>query len=107
MTYRTLLFAGLTATIMLTPMVAASGQSRIYTPGTDCANQPTIAARLLCGRQEFRREQGLSNTQPAPLDESGRIEGQVPLPSADEMAPRALPVPRADSSQQRTSSPAH
>jgi len=107
MTYRALIFAGLTVSLLLTPMVAASGQSKIYPPGTDCANLPTIAERLLCGRQEFRREQGVSNTRPAPLDESGKIEGRPPLPTADETAPRELSLPPQDSSQERTSSPLH
>jgi len=109
MTYRTLIFVGLTAGMLLTPLVAASGQSKIYPPGTNCANLPTIAERLLCGRQEFRRQSDSSTQVPAPgsTGESRGLEGQAPLPSQNEMEPALLPMPRIIPSQERTSSPTH
>jgi len=109
MTYRALIFVGLTAGMLVTPMVAASGQSKIYPPGTDCANLPTIAERLLCGRQELRRQSETSTPVPAPgpTDENRSLEGQRPLPSRQEMEPALLPVPHRAESQGRTSSPLH
>jgi hypothetical protein len=82
--------------------VAASAEDKIYPPGTDCANQPTIAERLLCGRQEFRRQSGTSVEQPmeVPPSQQDRSKAfQEPTP-----APTALtPI----TEQQRTSSPNH
>lgn len=86
------------AGILVLPAVA-SAQSKIYPPGTDCANLPTIAERLLCGRQEFRRQQGSSVEQPneippAPLDEDRPFPAQ-PTPPADiRLSPAQHQLPR-------------
>jgi hypothetical protein len=93
------------AGILAMPAVA-SAESKIYPPGTDCANQPTIAERLLCGRQEFRREQGVSVEQPnavppAPSDEERPFPNQ-PMPPAD-----LAPAPARQQLLPRTSSPNH
>ena len=92
------------AGILALPAVA-SAQNKIYPPGTDCANQPTIAERLLCGRQEFRRQQGSSVEQPnqaapAPLDEDRPFPDQP-------TSPTDLQPPPAQQSLPRTSSPTH
>jgi hypothetical protein len=55
--------AAVAAGVLAMPVVA-SAQSRIYPSGTDCASQPTIAERLLCGQQEQRRQQGVSVEEP-------------------------------------------
>jgi hypothetical protein len=88
----------LVAAGILLPVAAASGEDNIYAPGTDCANLPTIAERLLCGRQEFRRNQ--SNTsveQPIP-----------PSPEQPTLSPAIAEDPRIatpQEGQQRTASP--
>lgn len=91
---------------VLTMPVVASAEDKIYPPGTDCANQPTIAERLLCGRQEFRRQSGTSVEQPteappAPLDED-RPFPDTPAPPAD-----LRPAPDQPTYLPRTSSPNH
>jgi len=59
---------------------AAQAEDKIYPPGTECANLPTIAERLLCGRQEFRRNDPASRENvPAPP-----YDGYVP---DEELAP--------------------
>src|ERR1041385_6121230 len=68
----------------------AAAQTKIYPPGTDCANLPTIAERLLCGRQEFRREHGLSVEQPTIVPQ-GSVPGSV-----DEPDPIPQPMPPAE-----------
>jgi hypothetical protein len=72
----------------------AAAQTKIYPPGTDCANLPTIAERLLCGRQEFRREHGLSVERPMTVPQ-GSVPGSVPG-SADEPDPIPQPMPPAE-----------
>jgi hypothetical protein len=95
MVQRTLMAAVLAAGSLL-PATAALGEDKIYPPGTDCANQPTIAERLLCGRQEFRRQSGVSTEQPAPLPEQPALS-----PSVAEDPRIATPL----DAQQRTASP--
>jgi hypothetical protein len=89
---------------VLTMPVVASAEDKIYPPGTDCANQPTIAERLLCGRQEFRRQSGTAVEQPTetppPLDEE-RPFSDPPAPPAD------LRPPDQPTYLPRTSSPSH
>ena len=104
MTHRALIAVAVTAAILLLPVAAASGQSKIYPPGTDCANLPTIAERLLCGRQEFRRQSETSVQQPAPPPAvDGMPERRPPLsPPAYEAAPVLIP-----NAQDRTASPHH
>jgi hypothetical protein len=84
----------------------ASAQSKIYPPGTDCANQPTIAERLLCGRQEFRRHSGTAAEQPtespaAPLD------GNRPFPDPPTPTTDYRPAPEQQQVLPRTASPNH
>jgi hypothetical protein len=67
----------------------AAAQTKIYPPDTDCANLPTIAERLLCGRQEFRREHGLSVEQPTIVP--GPVDEPNPIPQP--MPPAALQPP--------------
>jgi len=73
----------LVAAILAVPSPAAFAQAKVYPPGTDCANLPTIAERLLCGRQEFRRQSGTvtqqqpAETPPPPLG-NGLPESRVP-----------------------------
>jgi len=91
---------------VLTMPVVASAEDKIYPPGTDCANQPTIAERLLCGRQEFRRQSGTpveppTETSPAPLEED-RPFPDTPPPPADLRSP-----PDQSTDLPRTSSPSH
>jgi hypothetical protein len=98
----------------LAGMVGASGvaaaQTKIYPPGTDCANLPTIAERLLCGRQEFRREHGLSVEQPTIVPQ-GSVPGSAdePDPIPQPMPPAALQPPSEQQllQQPNTASPKH
>ena len=83
--------------------IAASAEDKIYPPGSDCANQPTIAERLLCGRQEFRRQSDTSVEQP--MEKPPSLEGRGPAlpdspPVHNELTPQQQLVPR-------TSSPNH
>jgi hypothetical protein len=104
MTHRALITIALTAALLVLPVAAASAQTKIYPPGTDCANLPTIGERLLCGRQEFRRQSETSVPQPAPPPGIDRIPDREPQsPVFDESTP--LLVPKA--SQNRTASPNH
>jgi hypothetical protein len=93
MTHRALITLALAAGFAVLPLSAASGQDKIYPPGTDCANQPTIAERLLCGRQEFRRQSETSVPQPAPPPNvDGQPERAPPLTSPmDETTPLLAP----------------
>ncbi|WP_395023053.1 hypothetical protein [Dongia sp.] len=82
----------------------ASAQSKVYPPEADCANQPTIAERLLCGRQEFRRQQGVSVETP-----NGLTPGE-PGPFPDQPMPPAelRPAPgQAEELEPNTASPNH
>ncbi|MDQ7250921.1 hypothetical protein [Dongia sedimenti] len=102
---RLLSLAGAVVGILTLP-IAASAQAKIYPPGTDCANQPTIAERLLCGRQEFRRQSGTAietpdQTPPAALDEDRPFPDQpVPPPASLSPAPEPQPLPRSASPNQ-------
>jgi hypothetical protein len=106
---RTFTLAGAVAGL-LTATDIASAQTKIYPPGTDCANQATIAARLLCGRQEYRREHGLSVVQPTIVPEGsapGSVDEPDPIPT--QPAPAGL-VPQSGQqiqSQSNTASPNH
>jgi hypothetical protein len=91
------------AGIAAMPAISAA-QTKIYPPGSDCANQPTIAERLLCGRQEFRREHGLSVQQPT-IVPPGSVEQPQPFPE-----PMPHPELRPDEEEQiapNTASPNH
>jgi len=88
----------------------ASAQTKIYPPGTDCANQATIAERLLCGRQEYRREHGLSVVQPTIVPDGsspGSVDEPNPIPA--QPAPAQLVPPREQEmqAQPNTASPKH
>jgi hypothetical protein len=100
---RTLALAAAVAGLLGAPDIAAA-QSKIYPPSSDCANQATIAERLLCGRQELRRQQGLSVEQPAAapprVDEPGPFPDR-PLPSG-----ALRPIP-GEPIQPNTASPNH
>jgi len=93
---RLLIFAGLALS-----SVAARADDATYPPGTECANQPTIAGRLLCGRQELRQnpnaaQQG-QNVPAAPYDGYTPDEEASPRPAtpAPIPVPGATPVPTA------------
>ncbi len=103
--HRSLLpLVGAIAGVLAMPVIA-SAEDKIYPPGTDCANQPTIAERLLCGRQGFRRQSGTSVEQPkevpAPLDQ------ERPFPATPAHPADLGPVPDQPSTLPRTSSPTH
>ena len=77
------------------PTVTASAD-QIYPPGTECANLPTIAERLLCGRQELKRGdtavQQQQNVPPPPYDGYSPDPDQAQPPPGTEIAPApALP----------------
>jgi hypothetical protein len=99
---RLLSLAGAFVGILALP-IAASAQTKIYPPGSDCANQPTIAERLLCGRQEFRRQSGTTidtpaETPPAALDEDRPFPDQpAPPPASLSPAPEPQLLPRSSS----------
>ncbi len=84
--------------------VAASAEDKIYPPGTDCANQPTIAERLLCGRQEFRRQSDASVAQP--METPPALDDQGRAISDSTTAPNAL-TPEQQQLVPRSTSPNH
>jgi hypothetical protein len=99
------------AAVLLCGAGIAGAQTKIYPPGTDCANQPTIAERLLCGRQEYRREHGLSVVQPTIVPQ-GSAPNSVdePDPIPDAPVPGALVLPSTEPQlmqQPNTASPNH
>ena len=93
---RLLIFAGLALS-----SVAARDDDATYPPGTECANQPTIAGRLLCGRQELRQDPNAAqqgqNVPAAPYDGYTPDEEASPRPAtpAPIPVPGATPVPTA------------
>jgi hypothetical protein len=99
MTHRALTLV-LAAAILAVPATAVSGQTKIYPPGTDCANLPTIAERLLCGRQEFRRQSGVSTQQPTAVPPQPSPPEQQPSMSP----PTIDPAPVGDVLPERTGS---
>ena len=102
---RVLLWMAATGILSTMPMIAL-GQTKIYPPGTDCANLPTIAERLLCGRQEFRRQSGMP-LPPASPDlprGDGVARPETMAPHRDEVVPHAVPTEPVPG---RTSSPNH
>lgn len=95
---------------LLTASDIASAQTKIYPPGTDCANQATIAARLLCGRQEYRREHGLSVVQPTIVPEGpvpDSVDEPEPIPTQPAPAELLRPSGQQIQSQPNTASPNH
>jgi hypothetical protein len=100
------LVAVLVGITTIIPAIAAA-QTKIYPPGTDCANQPTIAERLLCGRQEFRREHGLSVEQPT-IVPPGSVKQPEPFPEPPMPRPELQLVPgQQEQVQPNTASPKH
>jgi len=99
-------FAG----VVTMPVVGAA-QTKIYPPGTDCANLLTIAERLLCGRQEFRRQQGLSVEQPTIVPQGsvpGTVDEPEPFPQQPMPQPELRLVPgEQERMQPNTASPNH
>jgi len=99
---RTIALAAAVAGLMAMPAIAAA-EDKIYPPGTDCANQPTIVGRLLCGRQEYRRQHGVSVEQPTVAPET-RDNEPFPDPPSAQMEER-LDTPQQ--LQPNTASPKH
>jgi hypothetical protein len=99
-----LLSIAATVGILSAMSTTALAQTKVYPPGTDCANQPTIAERLLCGRQQFRRESGMPLPPASPdLPRDDGVARPEPMaPHRDDIAPSAVPIEQAPS---RTSSP--
>jgi hypothetical protein len=94
----------------LTATDIAAAQTKIYPPGTDCANQRTIAERLLCGRQEYRREHGLSVVQPTIVPEGSvpsAVDEPNPIPAQPAPSELVLPSGLGTQSQPNTASPNH
>ncbi len=63
---------------------------QVFPPGTECANLPTIAERLLCGQQELKRGDAATqrpNPQPPPYD------GWSPDPDQAQPPPNMQSVP--------------
>jgi len=105
---RSLALAAVLVGIATMPVLAAA-QTKIYPPGTDCANQPTIAERLLCGRQEFRREHGLSVEQPTVVPQEsvpGFVDEPEPFPEQPMPSPELRPG-QEEEMQPNTASPNH
>lgn len=105
---RSLALAVLLVGVVTMPVVAAA-QTKIYPPGTDCANLPTIAERLLCGRQEFRRQHGLSVEQPTIVPQGsvpGTVDEPEPFPQQPMPQPELVPG-QQERMQPNTASPNH
>lgn len=56
----------------------------VYPPGTECANLPTIAGRLLCGRQELKRGDAAARQPSVPAPP---YDGYSPDPDAAQPPP--------------------
>jgi hypothetical protein len=107
--HRTITLAAAIAGLLAASDIAAA-QSKIYPPGTACANLATIAERLLCGRQEYRREQGLSVVQPTIVPEGSApasVDEPDPIPAPPAPAELVPPSGRQIESQMNTASPKH
>jgi hypothetical protein len=103
---RTALLAAVVAGLLNVPGIAAA-QTKIYPEGTDCANQATIAERLLCGRQEFRRQHGLAVVQPT-IVPPGTVEEPEPiLPGPTPPIELRRPSAQQERLQPNTASPRH
>jgi hypothetical protein len=85
----------------------AVAQTKIYPEGTDCASQPTLAERLLCGRQEFRREHGLAVVQPTIVPPGTVDEPEPILPGPTPPIELRQPSEQQERLQPRTASPSH
>ena len=88
MTIRTSSIALALAVSAFAPALA-SADDVTYPPGTNCANLPTLSARLVCGRQELRRDDPASreNVTPPPYD------GYSPDPEQAQPPPGLVPAP--------------
>jgi hypothetical protein len=85
----------------------AVAQTKIYPEGTDCANQATIAERLLCGRQEFRREHGLAVVQPTIVPPGTVDEPEPILPGPTPPIELRPPSEQQERLQPNTASSSH
>jgi hypothetical protein len=82
--------------------IGAASADQVYPPGTECANLPTISARLLCGRQEFKRGDAAVQQQqdvPAPP-----YDGYSPDPDQAQPPPgiQITPAPLLPSSNSKS-----
>jgi len=97
----------LIALIVATPAIVATADT-IYPPGTECANLPTIAERLLCGRQELKRGDAATqqpNVPPPPYDGySPDPDAAQPPPSGTATVPSPA-LPNVNSLQTTPSQP--
>jgi len=97
--------------VFVAGLLSASGiavaQTKIYPEGTDCANQSTIAERLLCGRQEFRREHGLAVVQPTIVPPGTVDEPEPILPGPTPPILWRQPSEQQERLQPNTASPSH
>jgi hypothetical protein len=104
---RTVLLTGLAVSLCTTTLSAAAFADNVtYPPGTDCANLATIAARLLCGRQELKRGDAAVQQQqsvPAPP-----YDGYSPDPDAAQPPPGGtLTAPTPPNPNDATAPAAH
>jgi hypothetical protein len=102
MTQRTALALSIALIATAALPFAAAADDTTYPPGTECANLPTISARLLCGRQELKRGDAAVQQQknvPAPP-----YDGWSPDPDQAQPAPgtQIEPAPELPSSGQQT-----
>jgi len=105
--YRRTALMAATIAGLLSPPGIATAQTKIYPEGTDCANQPTLAERLLCGRQEFRREHGLAVVQPTIVPPGTVDEPEPILPGPTPPIELRQPSEQQERLQPRTASPIH
>jgi hypothetical protein len=103
---RTVLLAAALAGLLSVPGIAVA-QTKIYPEGADCANQATIAERLLCGRQEFRREHGLAVVQPTIVPPGTVDEPEPILPGPTPPIALRPPAEQQERLQPNTASPSH
>jgi hypothetical protein len=85
---------------------AVAAADETYPPGTECANLRTIAERLLCGRQELKRNdaavQEQKNVAPPPYDGYSSDPDQAQPPTSGTSS-TVTPGLRGNPSAQSTS----
>jgi hypothetical protein len=100
---RTTVTRTLGALLISSSMAVPALADEVYPPGTECANLPTISARLLCGRQELKRgdaaAQQQQNVPPPPYD------GYSSDPDQAQPPPGAPARPSPDGTQTPTPTP--
>jgi len=98
----------LVAAMLAAAPVAWARADTVYPPGTECANLPTIADRLLCGRQELKRGDAVTrqpNVPPPPYDGYSPDPDAAQPPPSGTTNPPPLVLPNTNSPQTTPTQP--